>query len=122
MDPLQLEYRSQQYWFDASDREARFLTRAVEHAAARHARQAGPLLSLEEVIAALQRGEIVQYGTDWDNQIRARSAVGARLAAQPAPTPVPLVQCDCGHLIAAASVMNASRGSACPDCYDRLSD
>jgi hypothetical protein len=32
------------------------------------------------------------------------------------------VRCDCGHRVPAAQVMNASLGTACPDCYDRMSD
>ncbi len=31
------------------------------------------------------------------------------------------VMCDCGHSVHAESVMHASIGSSCPDCYDRLS-
>lgn len=37
----------------------------------------------------------------------------------PAPQ---LVKCACGHSVPAAQVMSASRGSSCPDCYDRMSD
>ena len=32
-----------------------------------------------------------------------------------------LFKCDCGHVVAKALVMNTSTGSACPDCYDRMS-
>jgi hypothetical protein len=32
-----------------------------------------------------------------------------------------LVQCDCGHRVPATLVMNASLGTACPDCYDDMS-
>ena len=31
------------------------------------------------------------------------------------------VMCDCGHSVAASQRMNASMGTACPDCYDRMS-
>ena len=33
-----------------------------------------------------------------------------------------LVTCDCGHTIPADTVMHASMGTACPNCYDRMSD
>ena len=33
-----------------------------------------------------------------------------------------LVKCACGHTVAKRLVMSASRGSSCPDCYDRMSD
>ncbi len=36
--------------------------------------------------------------------------------------PVALIACDCGHSVQRAQVMSASRGSSCPDCYDRMSD
>lgn len=38
------------------------------------------------------------------------------------PTPPATVQCDCGHTVPRSWAMWASRGSACPDCYDRMSD
>jgi len=33
-----------------------------------------------------------------------------------------MVECDCGHECGAAMVMSASMGTACPDCYDMMSD
>jgi hypothetical protein len=33
-----------------------------------------------------------------------------------------LVLCDCGHAVPRSWVMQSSRGTACPDCYDELSD
>lgn len=33
-----------------------------------------------------------------------------------------LVRCSCGHTVHRSLVMSASRGTACPDCYDRMSD
>lgn len=33
-----------------------------------------------------------------------------------------MVRCSCGHTVPESWVMSASRGTACPDCYDRLSD
>ena len=35
--------------------------------------------------------------------------------------PVALVHCDCGHDVPASERMNASLGTSCPDCYDRMS-
>lgn len=31
------------------------------------------------------------------------------------------VLCDCGHTVPASWVMWASLGTACPDCYDKMS-
>lgn len=39
-----------------------------------------------------------------------------------APPPVDLVRASCGHTVSRAVVMSASLGTACPACYDRLSD
>jgi len=33
-----------------------------------------------------------------------------------------MVECDCGHECGAAMVMSASTGTACPDCYDMMSN
>jgi hypothetical protein len=41
-----------------------------------------------------------------------------RAAQQPAK----LVRCDCGRSVEPTLVMSASRGTSCPDCYDRMSD
>lgn len=49
----------------------------------------------------------------------------AARAAQPAPQPdYPNGRkLDCGHVVYWKSeVMSASRGTSCPDCYDRMSD
>lgn len=46
----------------------------------------------------------------------------AELLNRPAPKPASnLVKCDCGHSVPRRLVMSASLGSACPDCYDRMS-
>lgn len=73
-------------------------------------------LTREQVVAALESGESLKYR--WDCSIRS--------AAQTAPVAavvqaVEYVRCDCGHSVARIAVMSASRGTACPDCYDRLS-
>ena len=39
----------------------------------------------------------------------------------PCATPE-LVLCGCGHRVPKSQVMHASMGTACPDCYDRMSD
>jgi hypothetical protein len=32
------------------------------------------------------------------------------------------VRCSCGHSVPKIQVMNASNGTSCPDCYDRMSE
>lgn len=34
---------------------------------------------------------------------------------------VQTVCCSCGHSVPRAQVISASNGTACPDCYDRMS-
>lgn len=55
----------------------------------------------------------------YDLQDKDEAARKARLAARP---PVEMVRCACGHTIPKHLVMSASRGTSCPDCYDRMSD
>lgn len=35
---------------------------------------------------------------------------------------IELVKCSCGHSVPRGSVMTASMGNSCPDCYDRRSE
>ena len=55
------------------------------------------------------------------------AAIEAKLAAgQTEATTTPTVtsatvRCACGHTVPRGQVMNASLGTACPECYDRMS-
>jgi hypothetical protein len=31
------------------------------------------------------------------------------------------IKCDCGHTVSKINVMTTATGTACPDCYDRMS-
>lgn len=121
MDELKLQYQAQQYWFDGSDRENYFIGKAVAHAAALADRCRGTVRTVEEIRTALAAGEIVSTGPDWDARIRSRAAL-ERHAATKLQRQIEQVRCDCGHTVPTGTVMNASRGSACPDCYDQMSD
>lgn len=68
------------------------------------------------VMAALSAGQEVRYGMDWYSQIRDADAV----QHPPKPQPKAEIACSCGHTT--AHPMMTSRGTACPDCYDRMSD
>jgi hypothetical protein len=83
----------------------------------------GPIATRAEVLAALAAGEKIQIGPDWYSTCRDGAVIAARDAARRAARPpVELVKCACGHTVPRGSVMSASLGSACPDCYDRLSN
>ena len=73
-----------------------------------------------EITAALERGESVAW-CDSPNHYYDHS-VGYIRRKRPAPPPQRLVKCDCGHSVEPVLVMNASSGTSCPDCYDRMSD
>jgi hypothetical protein len=80
-------------------------------------------LTREGVIAKLMAGDHVRFDTDWHSVIRSGAAHEEEMkrlrAEQP---PVKMVRCSCGHTVPSSSVMSASLGSSCPDCYDRMSD
>lgn len=104
-------------WVEAEgDRVELLIGQAVEYSAGFHAlRPETPALDRDGVLSALDAGKSVKTGTDWYSEIRLRREP----VASP---PVDLVRCSCGHSVPSVSVLRASRGSACPDCYDRLSN
>ena len=80
-------------------------------------------LSRDEVIAALEAGQILRnHSEDWYSNCRSGAVVERRLAEKRAQQrPIEMVECDCGHTVARHVVMRASLGTACPDCYDDMS-
>ena len=73
-----------------------------------------PMTTHAEVEALLATGQDLPYGDDWYQVLRAKQVPQAT-------QPITLVLCDCGHSVHAVSVMHASLGTSCVDCYDRLS-
>jgi len=67
--------------------------------------------TIEERLLAKKR---VSIGSDWYDDIRIRP----ERKQQPK---IEMKKCDCGHTIPKSSVMSASMGNSCPDCYDRMS-
>jgi hypothetical protein len=55
---------------------------------------------------------------EWDARETARKSASENPQPQPEPE---MVRCRCGHTISKALVMSTSRGSSCPDCYERMS-
>jgi len=105
-------------WFEIEDRDAEIsIRKAVAY-------QKVPKDIIE---ARLLKGEEIECSaTDWESvpdMIRdmeaAKRLVKASEAAQAA---IPMVKCSCGHTIPKSQVMSASRGTSCPDCYDRMSN
>ena len=53
---------------------------------------------------------------------KSKQTAHANIDAAPIRVLPEMVECDCGHECGAAMVMSASMGTACPDCYDMMSD
>jgi len=101
----------QNIWCDVHDRIDEFLDLAMK----RNEK------TLDEIMAMLSAGREVSFDTQWYAEIRDINAVNKKLADVPVqPKPV-MAKCDCGHTVAKSSVMSASLGTSCPDCYDNLS-
>ena len=80
-------------------------------------------LTRDEVIAALQAGKTLSNDpADWYSNCRSGALVEAAMAARRArQKPVEMVRCDCGHSVPRHLAMSASLGTACAECYDRMS-
>ncbi len=86
---------------------------AIAAAAARNEK------SSAEIVELLQTGQPVAWGESPNYFYDHSLAIIRKKRTAPAPD---LVLCDCGHRVPRAQVMRASLGTACPDCYDKLSD
>ena len=78
----------------------------------------------EEILSILRQGNEVKYSFDfWYAIIRDADMAEQRTAEKKikmAAQQNQEVLCDCGHY--ALFPMNASLGTSCPDCYDKMSD
>lgn len=109
-------------WVNCDNRTEQFLTRCEEN---NGPSESGELTvrfratrnaTRDEVLAALDSGkELRNDASDWYSNCRYEPA--QRPVAQ-----IELVKCSCGHSVPRESVMSASIGTSCPDCYDRMSN
>lgn len=110
-------------WVDLTEEQAQNSVTAIAkreqvYCPAVHAKQGFlHFANANEVLAflAAKPGITISTGSDWYDNIRAKPI--PRVAK-----PVEMVKCSCGHTVPKGSVMSASLGSACPDCYDRMSN
>jgi len=70
--------------------------------------EGGPAATVETIKATID--ELLDKKTDTDNEAKTTEHTNE------------LMKCDCGHSIPKSIVMSANLGTACPDCYDRMSD
>ena len=94
-----------------------FVNMAVERETWLAPRENRELRTYQDMLNLLSSGVSIRYDNEWYAYIRDADAM------KPAtPKPVTMVRCDCGHTIPQAQAMNASMGTSCPNCYDRMSE
>lgn len=104
---------------DAGDRTQEFLGYALEYRKTVNAKNKNlPILTMEQMLEKLANRYEIKFGTDWYEVISDADS----LKTAPEPKPVEMKKCSCGHTVPAISVMSASMGSSCVDCYDRMSN
>lgn len=105
-------------WTDVeADRVDYFVDRVVERGIFNFKERRLEAINRDEVVRRLESGVRVQYDSDWYANLRDADAVKPRKR-----TEQPQVRCQCGHTVAENLVMSTSRGTSCPDCYDRMSE
>ena len=131
MSELRLQYQlSNGVWVDCNDRTDEFLhlCRAnngpdVTGKIVPRFRATRDLTDAEAVEALLAGAELRNDAADWYSNCRCGNAYERKMAERRAARPaIKMVKCSCGHTVPSHSVMSASLGSSCPDCYDRMSD
>ena len=89
-------------WENCDDRTDEFLAACVRN---------GGVENETEAITKLTAGEMLRnWPDDWNSVCRVKPVANPMAEVE-------MVECDCGHTIDKLSVMNASSGTSCPDCY-----
>ena len=78
-----------------------------------------PLTDRTAALAHLAAGETLKWDDEWYAELR--DADAAKWQSKPRPVQT-MTRCDCGHDVPAGTAMSSSRGTCCPDCYDRMSE
>jgi len=129
---MRMQYQlSNGAWVDCGDRTEQFLARCEKYngikpdgeiVAACVPSVRSPL-TRDEVLAALSAGKSLRNdAADWYSNCRDLETVEyIRTERQAKQPPIEMVKCSCGHTVPRGSVMSASLGTSCPDCYDRMS-
>jgi hypothetical protein len=88
------------------------LNEAIEKAAVFNSK------TISEIISDIENGVIVKWCKS-SNYYYDHSY--GTISKKPEQITVEMIKCSCGHTIPATQVMNASMGTSCADCYDRMS-
>lgn len=88
-----------------------------------------PLTTHQEILNYLATGQELSYDTDWyakirDGEVHAqKKAIAKQRQAADPNFSNPGWLLDCGHRVHwKAEIIGTSRGSSCPNCYDRMSN
>ena len=104
-------------WIDIkSDRIEEFITLSIDFETEMAIRLNTPSKTRDEYISMLENGKKLRYDEYWYAQIQDADAIKPVVSK-----PVEMMKCSCGHTISKTSVMGASLGSSCPECFDRMS-
>jgi len=131
---MRLQYRlSNGAWIDCNDEDGdrtdEFLTMCEKN---NGSDETGKIVPRFRATRNLTRNEVIEYlntgvelrndPANWYSECRDGEAIERILAERRAKQPpVEMIKCSCGHTIPRRSVMSASLGSSCPDCYDEMS-
>lgn len=116
---------------DDPEREKMFIRRAVEFDQRLPDTFRGKrnLSTRQDAIELLEAGYELRHGSDWYDKIRDGEAYDKKLAATKAKRDNDPNfsnegwKLDCGCIVHHRShIMNASMGTSCTDCYDRMSN
>jgi hypothetical protein len=104
---MELQYQlSNGNWIDCLGRTEEFILLCEKYSK----------MSREQVLYSLNQGKKLRNDSnDWYSNCRIKPQPVKRIE------PKIMVKCSCGHTIPEYSVMSASMGSSCPECYDRMS-
>lgn len=110
---MRLQYQlSNGDWIDCGERTDEFLDRCAKYNTG--------ITTRDEVLAALSTGKILRNDSvDWYSKCRDAEAI--ERIRQERSEQIDMVKCSCGHTIPRTAVMNASMGTSCINCYDRMS-
>lgn len=120
---MKLQYQlSNGSWVDCNERTEEFLNYCGANT--QRTKEGFRKMSKDEILSALASGKEVRNDrNDWYSNCRDAEAIERIMAERRAnQKPVEMVKCSCGHTIPRGSVMSASLGTSCPDCYDRMSN
>jgi len=119
---LRLQYQlSNGSWVDCGNRTEEFLNHCVENK--QRINGEWRAMTRDEILAALQAGRTLRNDpNDWYSECRCGNFHDEKMRQLDAQrAAVEMVKCSCGHSVPRGLVMNASMGTSCSECFDKMS-